>query len=309
MRAAPIRQRFLVIHNPEAGVKNRALLYKVLERLEAAGARVTTQIADTISNDTRLAAEVARSGAYDVVVAAGGDSTIRGVAAGLAGTATPLGIIPIGTGNVMANEIGLKRKARAVAGCLLRGTPVPVTEAEANGEPFFLMAGAGFDGAVVARLNSRLKRMVGRFAYTWPFLRTLFADRMPNLRVTMDGKTETASWVVVTKARHYGGPFVIDREASLAAPEFKAVLFKARSRWELLRQLASLAAGKIDHLYRVERRSCRRVEISSERPVKVQIDGEPLGETPLILETGRRAFRLLVPDADQVLASRPAKAA
>ena len=118
-------------------------------RSSGSGASLTRTIAADIVAARRAARMAADSGNYDAVIAAGGDGTIRHVAAALIGTETPLGIIPVGTGNVLAHEIGLAATAGAVAPMLLDGPIATVACAQANAEPFLLMVGAGFDARVL----------------------------------------------------------------------------------------------------------------------------------------------------------------
>lgn len=288
------RRRFLVIHNLQAGTLRRGLFLSVLRGLERRGCIVTTQTADNVEADRRMAAEGAASGNYDAVVAAGGDSTVRGVALGLFGTGIPLGVIPVGTGNVMAAEIGLKRNAAAIVECLVEGPVREVRGATANGEPFLLMAGAGYDGAVVSALNFQLKRLIGRAAYGWPILAKL-AKLGPSLRVDVDGETHEASWAVVTNARRYGGAFRLADECSIFDTGLTAVLFRPRSRVELAAQLVRLATGRLSRAPGVSFLPGRTIRIESDISVPVQVEGESFGATPLLVSADDRTVSLLAP--------------
>lgn len=288
------RRRFLIIHNPDAGIAKQRLLARVIAQLDAEGASITTQIAEDVETDKRLAREAAETDSWDAVVAAGGDSTIRGVAAGLLGTPMPLGLLPVGTGNVMAEEIGLKRRADHVVRTLLTGTPTTVLGARANGEPFFLMAGAGFDGAVVQRLNQRLKRLCGKLAYAGPMLSTL-AEPLPRLRVEVDDAAHEAAWVVVTNAGRYGGPFRLSSRASIHEAGLITVLFHPRSRTRLLAQLLAIARGTLEQAPDVTFLTSARTVVAADRPVPVQIDGESWGTTPLTVTPGNESVRVLMP--------------
>lgn len=288
------RRRFLIIHNLLAGTKRRGLFLAVLRELEQRGCVVTTQIAEDIETDRTLAAQGAASGDYDAVVAAGGDGTIRGVALGLFGTTLPLGVIPVGTGNVMAAELGLKREVGAVVDCLLEGRVREVRCATANGEPFLLMAGAGYDGTVVSALSFNLKRLIGRAAYGWPALTTLFR-LAPELRVDVDGAANEARWVVVTNARRYGGTFVLADTSSIFEPGLTAVLFRPRSRAEFASQLLHLASGRLSRAPGVLFLPGHDIRIESETPVAVQLDGESFGTTPLAIADDERTLLLIIP--------------
>jgi len=238
--------------------------------------------------------EAATSGEFDAVVAAGGDSTIRGAAAGLVGTDLPLGIVPVGTGNVMAAELGLGRNADRIADILINGNTIPVHGGMLNGEPFFLMAGAGFDADVVSRLSQSLKKQIGKAAYTGPVLRTL-AGPLPKLRVEVDGAGFDAAWVIVTNARRYGGEFVLSPATALDRPGLRTVMLQPRTRLGLLKLMIKLAAGRLEDDPCVTSIESRRTVIDSDMPVPVQIDGETHGSTPVTIEPCDEPFRLIVP--------------
>jgi diacylglycerol kinase family enzyme len=283
------RRRFLLVHNPTAGLKGGSLVRNVIAALEAEGA--TVGIAAPRGEWGAGMDPLAVSGC-DAVIAAGGDGTIRALAPAVGGL--PIGIIPAGTGNVLATEIGLSRSAAALADVLLRGPDVEIEGGYANGAPFFLMAGAGFDGAVVHTLDVGLKRRIGKAAYALPALRCLLAPPVP-LEVTVDGIAHAASWVVVTKAARYGGSFIISRESGVLKPGLKVLLFKSRSRLVLLRQLLALAAGTLAPTQSLDILPCRRVTVDAPVPVPVQLDGDDFAVTPLVVEAGGPLLRLIVP--------------
>lgn len=255
---------------------------------------VTAQIVGSLEADKQLSREAAASGDFDAIVAAGGDSTIRGAATGLIDTGLPLGIIPVGTGNVMAAELGLGRNADRIADMLINGTAIPVHGGTINGEPFFLMAGAGFDADVVSRLSQSLKKRIGKAAYTGPVLRTL-AGPLPELRVEVDGARFNAAWVIVTNARHYGGDFVLSPTTALNQPGLRTVMLQPRTRLGLLKLMIKLAMGWLEDDPCVTSISARTTVITADKPVPVQIDGETHGSTPVTIEQCDEPFRLIVP--------------
>ena len=294
-----MRRRLLIISNPGAGVSHSTLIDDTAAALQRAGAVLTrVQPADVAA--ARLAArEAAASGTWDAVVAAGGDGTIRHVAAALIGSDTPLGIIPIGTGNVLAHEIGLDPQPAAIARMLLDGPVIDVACARANGEPFLLMAGAGFDAHVLRRLDQRTKSLLGKLAYAAPLLGALFRP-LDALTVTVDERVHHASWAVVANARHYGGGFVLAPRTGIDRRGLEVILFKAGTRTALLSLLMSLARGRLGERATaargdVEMLACTRVTIATSAPVPVQIDGDVIGATPLEIDAGTAHVRLIVP--------------
>jgi len=293
-----MRRNFFVIANPGAGLSGSPLVDEVANALRSAGASVTRTRPKDVYAARQAAREAAACGRYDAIVAAGGDGTIRQVAAALLGADTALGIVPVGTGNVLAHEIGLTPKAGAIARMLLHGPAASVSCAHANGEPFLLMAGAGFDGRVIAALDHRFKSYVGKAAYAGPILGALVRP-VDVLTVTLDGSRHEATWAVIANARHYGGRFVLAPHTGIQQRGLQAVLFKARNRAVLIGQVLSLIMGKLDKRNAthgdVEMLPCAFATIAAHHPVPTQIDGDPFGSTPLQVESGSAELHLIVP--------------
>ncbi len=292
-----MRRRFFLMVNPGAGLTGVPLVKDVLGVLEAAGASVTRATAPNPAAARLTVRQAADSGSYDAVIAAGGDGTIRQSAAALIGCDTPLGIIPVGTGNVLAHEINLAPTPGTVGRMLLHGPVARVACARANGEPFLLMAGAGFDARVVAALNQRLKSRLGKVAYAGPVLGALIRP-VDRLNLSIDGRPHTASWAVIANARHYGGRFVLAPRAGIQERGLEAILFKATNAAVLARQLMSLAMGQLGARATrgdVEMLRCARVTITAHHPVPTQIDGDVFGTTPLEIDAGSEEIALIVP--------------
>jgi diacylglycerol kinase (ATP) len=292
-----MRRRLLIISNPGAGVSHSTLIDATLTALESAGATLTrVRPADVAA--ARLAAREAASGDFEAIVAAGGDGTIRHVAAALIGTGMPLGIIPVGTGNVLAHEIGLVPRPDAIARMLLHGPVLEVACARANGEPFLLMAGAGFDARVLRALDQRTKSLLGKIAYAAPLIGALFRP-LDALTVTVDQTTHQDSWAVIANACHYGGGFVLAPRTAIHQRGLEAILFKAHSRTALLSLLMSLVRGRLGARAAarrgVEMHPCTHVTIATRGPVPVQIDGDVIGTTPLEIDAGTAYVQLIVP--------------
>ena len=181
----------------------------------------------------------------------------------------PLGIVPVGTGNVLAHEIGLAAKAACRRAHAAERPRHHCACARVNGEPFLLMAGAGFDGRVIAALDHRFKSYVGKAAYAGPMLGALVRP-MDALTVTVDGRRHEASWAVVANARHYGGRFVLAPRTGIQERGLQAILFKAKNRAVLIGQLMALAMGTLDARCAshgdVEMLPCSRASITSHAP-------------------------------------------
>ncbi len=312
-----MRKKFLIIHNKLAGRLKAPMVASVSKQLERQGAQIVLQAASSVQEDIDLARAAVASNEVDGVIAAGGDSTIRGVAMGLMGSDMPLGIIPAGTGNVLAQEIALGHKPKKIAQTLINGPTKTITPGLANGEPFLLMAGAGFDAQIVKRLDHDLKQRIRKAAYVGPTLKALTAKpRRLKIEFPDDhehvAKSYEAGFVVVTKARLYGGSFVLAPEADLTNNNLHVVMFSTVTRFGLVKALIGLAMGRnahiraplmegdepVGHMMKnrgIMIRPCQKVRITSSEPVPTQIDGEWLATTPLDISASDAPIQLIIP--------------
>lgn len=295
-QSAPLRTRLLILHNPAAGLARQALLGEVERALRATGAAVRLERADGVAESRRLLADALRMRDYDAVIAAGGDSTIRVIAAGLAGAGMPLGIIPIGTGNVLAEELRLPRNPAAVARTILDGSAVEVVPGIANGELFLSMASAGFDAGVLKRLHVSLKRRIGKLAYAWPILREIWS-RQRRVEVLIDGRPYRCTWLIVMRGAHYAGSFVVAPRQRLTEPRLTALLIDAASPGALAGVLAAIALGRVDRHPRITALPCRRVVVPACPDAGFQLDGEPVAGAALDVGLASESLVLITPRA------------
>ena len=294
-----MRRRFHFIGNPSAGRGRDGLARDVANRLARTGAVVRKGSAASEAEVLAEASAAVWSGAADAVIAAGGDGTVRLAAKAVAGTGVALGVIPLGTGNVLAHEVALPRDAEGLARLLLEGEATPIHTATANGELFLLMAGAGFDGRIVAALDHSAKNRIGKLAYVRPLLGALWGAS-DQLAIDIDGAPHTATWAVIANARCYGGAFVMAPRTGIAQVGLQAVLFHGNIRHHRLAQLIALGLGRLEARVAaqngdVSMHAARRVSITSPAPVPTQLDGDAFAMTPLLIEAGGPEVRLIRP--------------
>jgi diacylglycerol kinase family enzyme len=297
----------LLIRNPIAGRRRRGLVDAVVRQVQAEG--WTVDLVDTEAvGDARRLAETCDVARYGVIAVAGGDGTINEVVNGLAqrGEGAPaLAIVPLGTANVLAYELGLSFEAAAIARTMVAGRALSVRPGEAcnGGAPrcFSLMAGAGFDAKVVAGVSAALKRRFGRGAYVWRSMIETRRYRPVRYAVEIDGVRHEAASVIVTRGRHYAGPFVVAPLATLSEPVLHVCLFERWGRSHTLRFGLALLMGRLPHAggYRVI--AGREVKVSvlsdaGERGTQpVQIDGDDALTLPVSINLSVGSVRLLQP--------------
>jgi YegS/Rv2252/BmrU family lipid kinase len=285
-----------IIFNPTAGGCRRRRFEAVLAALRGFGCAITLH-QTTAPGDARRLAAGADANRYDVLVVAGGDGTISEAADGLNGARLPLAIVPLGTANVLAAEIGLAVDPTAIARTIVQGQPRPISLGRANGRCFVLMAGAGFDAHVVRHVNLSLKRRIGRSAYALAILRQLFAFDFPEYLVRIEGRSWKVASVLVANARYYGGRFVCAPAANLASPTLEVCMFARRGRLSALGYAMAMLTGRLPKCRSYQIVSCNRVEIGGDRAEPVQGDGDIIGQLDVTIEVVPHAIELVYPPA------------
>jgi diacylglycerol kinase (ATP) len=286
----------VIVFNPAAGRRRAHLLWRVLDPLVANGVRL--EIVETARRgDARALARAAAANGARLVVAAGGDGTIAEVSSGLVGTDAALGVIPLGTANVLAHEIGLPFLPSAIAAALAFGRTRPLWPGLAQGPNgarlFVQMLGAGFDAQVVHRLPPRLKRLCGRGAYAVQTTRELVRYRFPPIHVRVDGQGHWAGSVIVSKGRLYGGRYLLAPEAMAHEPGFSVVLFERSGPPAALLCGALLPLGLLPRAPGLRRLRARRIEILGTTAAPVQADGDEAGWAPLSITDTAAPIRVV----------------
>lgn len=287
-----------LIHNPAARSEKSARLGRLLSRLEPAPRILVT---DGPGSARRLAAECARRG-EKVVAAAGGDGTVNEVVAGLLdaaaeGIALPdLGLMPLGTMNVFALEMGMPvRNVRqcwqAIAGGAIREVDVWL----ANGHPMVQLGGVGLDATVVAETTWEMKRRIGPFSYVVNAARVL-SRPAPKLSIEVDGETIEGALVLFGNGQRYGGPLKMFPSAVPDDGRLDVLILKKQTAGDVLGFLAALATGTIAKFPGVHLAQGRKISVRSIREVAVELDGEPAGMTPLDILPLDFRIRVRVPE-------------
>lgn len=292
-------RRVLVIFNPTAGRQQRRRFEAVLVALRARGCAVELRATERAGHAEDLARGLG-PGSADCLVVAGGDGTINEAINGLTERGArkavlPLAIVPLGTANVLAAEIGLDPDPRAVAQTIAEGRIKTVALGCAGGRVFSVMAGAGFDAHVVDGVDLALKRRIGKGAYLWQAARLLAGFAGPRYRVTVEGVGHEAASVIVAKGRYYAGRFICAPAARLDEPSFQVCLLERFGAWNILRYAAALGMGRLTSLpdYRVL--PARRVTIEGPEGDPVQGDGDVIARLPVEIEVLPEALDLVVP--------------
>ena len=286
----------VLIYNPAAGQSD------LVRRLEAIRVTLRSEGLDLDLRPTKapghaaeLALDASREGA-EIIAVCGGDGTINEAALATAGSSVPIAILPGGTANVLARELGIPRALPAAARVLLSGVPARISVGTANDRRFIMMAGLGFDAMVLTGFNPMLKRRLGRVAYAARCAEELAWFHPPALEVeTSEGSFE-ASMVIAANIRLYGGDFVIAPEADPTDDLLDLVIFRGRTRIDYARYFAGALTQRLSSFTDVTSIRTRKVLVrSSGLPVPGHVDGDTVLTTPVSLSVEARALTVVVP--------------
>ena len=282
----------LVILNPAAHSERAARYRSQLEALAGDGVvRTTTQ-----PGDAELLARHGALEGFEKIVAAGGDGTINEVVNGLAGSNATLGLLPIGTVNVFATELGLPSHDLSSCWEIIRRNHTRLVDLPtANGKYFVQLAGVGLDAQVVKETSLAFKRSFGPLSYVISAAQ-IAARKPPRLLVDAEniGRMES-SFVLVGNGRHYGGPFPFFKQAINNDGLLDVVAFKQLGYLEIIRYLQEVFFSSEIRLPEVEYFQTERLRISSEQEVPVELDGELVGTCPVSFEIRDKRLRVLAP--------------
>jgi diacylglycerol kinase (ATP) len=274
----------VIIFNPVAGRLRAHLLWRVLDVLVANGVRLDLAETHRAGHAEALARDAVSRGEA-MVVAAGGDGTIAEVANGLMGSGARLGVIPLGTANVLAHELGLPFAPKSVAAALAFGRTCTLWPGQATGRDqtrlFVQMVGVGFDAHVVQQLPFPLKKVLGKGAYVVQSMRELIRYKFPPIRMRIDETETEAASVIISKGRLYGGSFRLASDAIPGDPGFSVVLFDRSGPGAAMMYGAALPLNLLGRAPGVRHIRARRIDFLQRAEVPAQTDGDSAGFAPL----------------------------
>jgi YegS/Rv2252/BmrU family lipid kinase len=282
--------RICIIANPAArGVRTQ------LERLRRLQRNVVIRTTAG-PGDAEAQAERAVDAGFGTIVAAGGDGTINEVVNGIGSAPIALGILPMGTVNVLAMELGIPFDLVAAWKVIRNGRIKLIDEATANGHIFVQMAGVGTDAEVIARNNRQVKQMLGPLSYLLTATQVA-AERPPRLQVTSEDHPDVSgSFVLVGNGRLYGGPFPLFAHADMQDGLLDVYVFKYMNYLHLMRYFRGMVFGSLSKFSDVTYFKARRLLVEASMPVPLEADGEVAGHSPVEFAVRRRKLRVIVPE-------------
>jgi YegS/Rv2252/BmrU family lipid kinase len=253
-----------------------------------------------------LATEAVADG-FELIVAAGGDGTVNEALNGIVDAPegfarARLGVLPLGTVNVFAREIGLPLRIDRAWETLQRGREtrldLPCVEFSANGvrrrQYFVQLAGAGLDARAIELVTWPLKKKFGPLAYVIAGLKAL-RGRLPKITARVDGQNATGELILIGNGRYYGGPLEIFPQADLRDGLLDICVLPRADWLSLLRCAPGLLTRRKLPASAVQRFRTSAFELASDIPASFELDGEWVGNLPASFSVAREQLRVVVP--------------
>jgi diacylglycerol kinase (ATP) len=318
-----------LIYNPSSGqVVVRHELNDVIAFLSRYGWSVTLRETSKPWEATELARHATNRGAK-AIIAAGGDGTINEVANGLVNTDVALGVLPVGTTNTWALQMGIPtlnpmlpgiqavkliaalegRIARPLpasyyrkvlleaARVFVEGHTVAVDTGELSGRHFLMWAGMGFDAAIAQSIPLWEKRALGSWAYVFPTIESIYKYSSTDVCLNLDGKVVKAStpFIVVSNIQLYGGMMAIGAKACVNDAMLDVCIFKGGGFFTFVQHAMKMLTHRHLQDPNVEYYKCCEIVIESARSLPVHIDGEPFTMTPVSIHVVPSSLKVIVP--------------
>jgi YegS/Rv2252/BmrU family lipid kinase len=275
-------------------------MHALIDRMRGVGIELANAPTHGPGHATRIVEEFLKE-EPSVVAVCGGDGTISEAAAALLGTTVPLVILPGGTSNVLAVELGIPFDLDRACRLIVEGEAKTVRAGIANGRPFLLMAGVGLDARVMGKMNFFLKRWLGRAGIFVTALVEYLRYEFPRLDVEIDGVHHAATFAVVANSRHYAGDWIVAPDASAESETLEVLIFNSRKRLDLFRLFRGMQGRRAGHLSSGIAKIVRGREVTirslESYAVEAQVDGDCVLETPISCRVSQRTLQVRAPKA------------
>jgi diacylglycerol kinase (ATP) len=284
-----------VILNPTAG--NLETVRDWQERVESIARGWPIRITSHAGEAEALARRAAEEG-FGRIVAAGGDGTVNHVANGIAGSDSALGILPMGTVNVFAMELGLPSDDLALCWDVIEAGNMRLVDLpSANRKYFVQLGGIGLDAQAVKETTLAFKRSFGPLSYLISAAH-IAARQAPKLLIESENASaREGSFVLIGNGRLYGGPFPFFKQAIIDDGLLDVVVFKRLGYLEIIKYLHDVVFSSDIRAPQIEYFQTRRLRVSSEQDVPLELDGELAGSCPVEFQMHEKALRVLAPPA------------
>ncbi|HEY3396921.1 MAG TPA: diacylglycerol kinase family protein [Armatimonadota bacterium] len=289
----------LVICNPQARLtRTQSAADGVRDLLATAGLPAEIVVAGDWAEAARVAREAVQDG-YQQVIAAGGDGTVNAVANGLQGSAAALGVLPLGTGNILAYNLGVERLPAALE-ALRENRCGRLDLGCVNGRYFAAVAGVGFDAQVAHRVHPLWKQQIGRVAFLTEGLAQRTHVRPHTFRVELEGEhsatLEGPMWsAFFSNVPQHTWNLPLAQKAGLDDGWLHLILFEDARAWDFVYGLGSaLVSGDLSQAGGVSVHRVTRARITTDPPWIWEADGDVGGPTPVEVSVHPAAVQVVL---------------
>ncbi len=288
------------IVNPKSGAGSSKLTGRRFEEhLVKKGFKVKVSLTTSLENACEVATDAAVDYNCAMAVAVGGDGTVREVARGLEGSDKPILIVPCGTENLLANELGFDEKLKTIIKTFEAGYTRPLDLGSANGKCFTSIAGFGFDGQVVRRVSQQRKGHIDYFDYFWPIWRAFWDYKFAAMKVKIDGEEifDGRGLVFVGNISRYAVGLQILHYADFGDGLLDVCIYKCASQVHLIKHSAMTVLKHHANCSDVIYRQGKEIAVSSQTSdIETEIDGDPGPALPVQINVIPQAVNCLVPE-------------
>lgn len=287
------------IINPKSGASSiKQLVSGLLEYLQFRKFDVRVDYTKSLEHAQQLAKEAGNDDQCQLIIASGGDGTIRDIANELIGTNKPLLPVPSGTENLLSSELGYDEKLTTLIKAFEQKHIVDYDLCKIDHHMFTSIAGFGFDGEVVDRVNNQRKGNIDQSVYFWPLWRTFWTHKFPTFKVEVDSEKiyEGPGMVFVGNSSRYAMGLHILKNANYSDGLLDVCIYRCKNRVTLLKDAFLTVTKSHTKLGSVIYKQGVCVKIT---PVKgkmySQIDGDPGPELPIEIRVIPAAIKMVVP--------------
>lgn len=287
-----------LLYNARAGLRpwrKELGLSRVVALLEAQGLKIALCATTGSGSATEIAREQIAAG-HDLIIVCGGDGTVNEAVNGMAGSSVPLALLPSGTANVLAKELGLPWDPWRAAEYIPRGEVRRIALGRAGSRYFIAVGGAGADANLVYNAVRRGWPRLGILPFWLEAFRLLLTYSFPEFTVEVNNESLPATLLVVSRTRNYAGPIQITRRADLFGNDFEVAVFPRRNPATYWLYFVAQLVDPLERFPEIQffRSRCVRA-FPRQQHIRVQVDGELAGELPREFSIVPDALSLLVP--------------
>lgn len=285
----------IIAANPHSGAfDRRPLIDQLVKQLESKNYEV--ELLGEIDLICQTASQWMDSGTLRAVVAAGGDGTAALLANRLP-SAVPLVIFPLGTANLLAKYLKIRRNIKQVVAIIEEGQMVSLDAGLANGQFFLVVTSCGFDAEVVRKLHKSRKGHISYLSYITPILRVFWKYNYPTLQITFDNgqRMDSVRWAFIQNIPRYAMNLSIVDQANPFDGQLDCCTFRSGGMLAGLYYFFCCLFGVQNRIGSARFFQFKSMTISTEGAVHYQVDGDPGGQLPLTIEVVPNRLKVMVP--------------